>query len=72
LVKDTGKELDQEMNLIITENKSLIIIQLKQSNFFSEIFEQQKCKKFSKHYNFYENEHIINSHQKLAKDNHYI
>jgi hypothetical protein len=71
-IEHTGKELGQKVNLIIIENKLLTIIQLKQSMIFSEILNRKKCKKFSKHYNFYENSHIIKPHQILTKDNHHI
>jgi hypothetical protein len=72
MMEQIGKELNQEINLIILENKSLIIIKLKQPMIFLEILNQKKCRKFSKHYNFYENSNIIKPHQVLTEGTHQV
>jgi hypothetical protein len=71
-VKNAGGRKDQEINLIVLKNKSLIIKQLKQPTYFMDIIKHQKPSEFTENYCFYVHNHLINYNQKLAKGSHFI
>jgi hypothetical protein len=67
--KPTSQDKDNdEINIILDENKSLMLIQLKKPMLFSQIIDQKKCKKFRKDYNFYDNSQIVDRQKNLKKE----
>jgi hypothetical protein len=57
---------------LVLQNKSLIIIQLKQETIFKQILSQEKMKKFPSNYTFFENNQKLTENNVLSKGNHYV
>jgi hypothetical protein len=59
-------------NILILENKYLIIIQLKQEASINQIMNHEKMKGLSIIYSFYQNNQKLTKNKILLKGNHYI
>jgi hypothetical protein len=60
------------MNILILQNKSLIIIQLKQETLFNQILIHEKMEKLADIYSFYVNNQMLSKNKILSKGNHFI
>jgi hypothetical protein len=65
-------ESEEGVNIIISEQKSLIILNLKRATSMKQLKSFKKLNKISEGYFFYENNRELSLHQILRKGNHLI
>jgi hypothetical protein len=61
-----------EINILVLQNKSLVIIQINQETSFKQILTQEKLKEFPSNYVFFENNQRLTENNILSRGNHYV